>query len=379
MPAHQAPFIMTLRKPLLPECFVHWVSQAEPGAEDVLRLFSWRRNLTLTGQAFATFQARVIPLLDGTRDMETLAREVADVFPRSALEQAIDLLAGHGYLVEGDIQMPKTTPEMPDRTPQIGWLSENAPAGRSAQNALAAAHVVLFGAGAHGAAAGRALAAAGIGKLTIVDPAAVTKTDLYFSGLFQQGDIGQPRAECLASKLQGMCALEAVSNRPDAIDALLENATLAICCLDAGEMALALELNKAARARGLPLIAGSLEGSELVVGPAFWNNTDGPCYLCWRMREMTTASNIQTRYALENWLTEQQQDLSTRREGLSASADIVGGMLAGEVVSCLSMAGPSRIDGKFMVVALPGLQTERHTVLRVPGCPACGAPAERQP
>jgi adenylyltransferase/sulfurtransferase len=224
----------------------------------------------------------------------------------------------------------------------------------------------------------RSLVAAGIGRLTIVDPANVQPTDPYFSGLYQPGDVGQNRADVLATALaknENQTTLATHVTRPldaDAIKPLIAGASLTLCCLDSGEMNLALKLNIACHVLGVNWIAASLEGTELVVGPGFFQTDDGPCYLCWRMREVAGAANPQNRYALEGRLGQLQSDLSGRRENLAVSADIVGGMLSAEALTWLTGTSTPNLDGRFVVIGLPGLRMEKHMVLRKPGCPVCG-------
>ncbi len=366
---------MAFQKPFLPECFLHWTEPPGESGDEVLRIVSWRRSLTLKGHSFREFIREVIPLLDGQHSLDEICEEVEDIFDRPELEAAIDMLGQQGILVEGD----GAAGVQPDAmTPQLGWLAEAAPEGRNAQKRLTDAHVVLFGSGAHGAATARSLAAAGIGRLTIVDPASVTASDGYFSHLYGDPDQGRNRAESLTAALAATSQetkITAVTERPadaEAVGALIEEASLVLCCLESGELNLALKVNKACHSLRKPWIASSMEGTELVVGPGFFWREDGPCYMCWRMREVAASGNPQSRFALERRLDRLQSDLSPRRENLAAGADIVGGMLSAEAVSYLTGASEPNLDGRFLVIEIPGLRVEKHVVLRKPGCPVCG-------
>lgn len=367
----------TLRKPLLPPCFLHWAETADEQGQEFLRFTSWRRNLTLQGQSFQEFEEVVLPLLNGQLDVDEICEKAAHLFAAGDLLASLKMLADQGILVEGD-GMPAGKGGV-DRTPQLGWLSETAPEGMAAQKRLEAAHVVVFGAGAHGAAAARALAAAGIGQLTIVDPNTVAASDLYFSGLFRTADIGKNRAAVLADVLQADEGLTRIVHHtvrptdPNAVMPLISGAHLALCCVDSGEQATALYLNMACKAAGLPWIAGSLEGTNIVVGPGFFRHDTGPCYMCWHMREMSAAQNQFAHGSTVAYLGNLQKDLSGQRENLAASADIAGGMLAAEAMTWLSGTSLPSLDGCFLQITIPGLHIERHTVLRKPGCPACAA------
>jgi adenylyltransferase/sulfurtransferase len=362
---------------MLPECFLHWTEAAGVNDEDVFRLSSWRRSLTLKGTSFREFEAEVLPLLTGRLTVDEISEQVADVFHRDELVAALNMLASQGILVEGS----EHGTIGPGLTAQAGWLSEVAPDRRQAQQKLVDAHVVVFGAGLHGAVVARSLVAAGIGKLTIVDPAHVAPSDLYFSGLFSLDDMETNRADALAARLltsEGGTALESQSDRPkDSQDilALITGASLVLCCLDSGELHLAQQLNLACRSAGVNWIAASLEGTELVVGPGFFRGDNGPCYTCWRVREISGSANPESRLALEMHLDGLRSDISGRRENLASAADIVGGMLATEALTWLTESSGPNLDGRFLTVGLPGLRVEKHTVLRKPGCPVCGPAA----
>ncbi|MEL6681866.1 MAG: TOMM precursor leader peptide-binding protein [Pseudomonadota bacterium] len=366
-----------LQKPLLPACFLHWTEPANEAGEETLRLASWRRHLALQGKSFQEFEQEVIPLLDGTRDIDEICERVAHLFAKEDLLTAFATLRAQGVLIEGADYI--RSEEQIDRTPQQGWLAETAPAGLVAQGNLQAAKVVLFGAGAHGAVVARALVAAGIGRLTIIDPTDVAPTDLYFSGLFQAPHVGANRAEVLCGLLDqagGSTQLTPNDTRPSdpsEVVPLISGANLVLCCLESGEQVLALYLNMACKASGTPWIAASLEGTALVVGPGFFRHDIGACYMCWKMREFAAAPNQIAHNATQAYLNNAQFDLSDRRENLAVAADIVGGMLGAEAISWLSGTSIPNLDGRFLQIGIPGLKVEKHAVLRVPGCPACDA------
>ncbi len=366
---------MPFQNPLLPDCFLTWTEPPDESGDELFRIVSWRRSLTLKGHSFREFSRLVVPLLDGKKGMDEICASVSDQFDPPDLEAAVEMLGAQGIVVEN----VGSEADLPDRLhPQLAWLGEAAPEGRAAQRHLTGAFVVLFGAGGPGACAGRVLAASGVGRLLIVDPAEVGPADPYFSPLLRSTDRGRSRAEVLAASIaDGSPEVKIAAHRlrPETVadvSALIDGADLVLCCLDSGELNLTLKLNRACRERGMRWLAGSMEGTELVIGPGFSGSTDGPCYMCWRMREVACATNPQARFALEKRLDKLRQDLSGRRENLAGSADIVGAMLASEAISVLSGAGAPSLDGRFLVMEIPGLRQEKHNVLRKPGCPICG-------
>lgn len=70
--------------------------------------------------------------------------------------------------------------------------------GGAGQAVLADAHVVLVGCGGIGSPALQYLAAAGIGRLTLIDDDAVDVSNLQRQTIFTPSDVGQPKAEAAA-------------------------------------------------------------------------------------------------------------------------------------------------------------------------------------
>ena len=70
--------------------------------------------------------------------------------------------------------------------------------GGAGQVALAGAHIALIGCGGIGSPALQYLAAAGIGRLTLIDDDVVEASNLQRQTIFAQADIGQPKAEAAA-------------------------------------------------------------------------------------------------------------------------------------------------------------------------------------
>ena len=73
--------------------------------------------------------------------------------------------------------------------------------GADGQAKLAAASVLVVGAGGLGCPVLNYLAGAGVGRLTIVDHDTVEETNLHRQPLYAMGDIGKPKAEAAAAVL----------------------------------------------------------------------------------------------------------------------------------------------------------------------------------
>jgi adenylyltransferase/sulfurtransferase len=363
------------QKPYLPEGFLTWDEPPDESGDEVFRIVSWRRSLTLKGHSFREFSRSVLPLLDGRRSFEEICAATADIFSPADLEAALSMLGAEGIIVEGaliDVDVPLRL------TPQVNYLGEIAYDGRNAQRRLTSARVVIFGMGGAGAALARNLAASGIGRLVCIDPYLVRPADSYFSALIEPGQTGTTnRAEAVVTQLRRIApeiVIEDVCERIDEVEAIanvINGADLVISCLDAGDLNWNLKLNRAARTLGLRWLTGAMEGAEIVAGPGFPADGEGPCFMCYRMREVACTANPQSRFGLERRLDRLRQDLSGRRENLACGADLLAGLLGAEAINLLGAISEPALDGRIIVSDLTTLRQEKHAVLRKPDCPVC--------
>jgi molybdopterin-synthase adenylyltransferase len=73
--------------------------------------------------------------------------------------------------------------------------------GAEGQRRLAASHAVIVGVGALGCASADLLVRAGVGRVTLMDRDVVEMTNLQRQTLFDEGDVGVPKAEAAARRL----------------------------------------------------------------------------------------------------------------------------------------------------------------------------------
>lgn len=132
--------------------------------------------------------------------------------------------------------------------------------GADAQRRLAGAHVVVIGAGGLGCAVLPALAAAGVGTITVLDDDTVDASNLHRQTLFGPADVGQPKAEAAAAALARIAPDVVVHARverfaPGATFDLLLDADLVVDGSD--DLATRYLANDAAAIRAIPLVWGS--------------------------------------------------------------------------------------------------------------------------
>lgn len=227
--------------------------------------------------------------------------------------------------------------------------------GGAGQQALAAAHITLVGAGGLGSPAALYLAAAGVGRITLIDPDTVSLDNLQRQILFSSADVGTPKVRTGAKALRAInpalhaIALVAELDAANAAD-LLAGADLVLDGCDNFETRFAVDA--ASRALGVPLISGAVGRWDGQL--AMFNVTpSSPCYRC--------------------WVPETPPDAETcERVGIvGALTGVIGSMMALEAIKHICGAGET-LDGRILL--FDGLTMESRTVklARDPACRGCG-------
>jgi sulfur-carrier protein adenylyltransferase/sulfurtransferase len=154
-------------------------------------------------------------------------------------------------------------------------LGEIGPAG---QARLAAASVLVVGAGGLGCPVLQYLVGAGVGRLILVDHDTVEVTNLHRQPLYRMSDIGRPKVEAAREALQGFnpeVRIDGYAERltPQNAGALVEAADLVVDAADS--FAVTYMLSDLCLAAAKPLISASVIGLTGYVG-AFCGG--GPSY-----------------------------------------------------------------------------------------------------
>ncbi|MDN7025971.1 HesA/MoeB/ThiF family protein [Methanoculleus sp. FWC-SCC1] len=137
--------------------------------------------------------------------------------------------------------------------------------GEAGQQRLGKARVAVVGAGGLGCPAALYLAAAGIGEIRLVDPDRVERSNLNRQVLHHEGDVGRPKVASAAEKLLAQNPGLTVSVRHAAIDEknaedLIGDADIVVDAVD--DFATRYLLNRAALAKGIPLVHGAVSGFD---------------------------------------------------------------------------------------------------------------------
>lgn len=228
--------------------------------------------------------------------------------------------------------------------------------GGPGQQALSRAHIALVGAGGLGAPAALYLAAAGVGRLTLIDPDTVSLDNLQRQVLFRTGDVGSAKAETGAAALSALNPVCEVRTHVTALDEsnaadLIAGADLVLDGCDNFQTRFAV--NTASRVAGVPLISGAVGRWDGQVS-LFNASADAPCYRCWVPQIPPDAETCE------------------RVGVVGALTGIIGSMMALEAIKHVCDAGET-LDGRILL--FDGLDMSSRTVkLRKDTCcPECGS------
>jgi adenylyltransferase/sulfurtransferase len=223
--------------------------------------------------------------------------------------------------------------------------------GLAGQEKLARARVLVVGAGGLGSPVLQYLAAAGIGRIGIVDDDDVDLTNLQRQVIFTEADIGTNKARAAADRMHAHNASIAIDAYPVRLDAsnardLVRAYDIVVDCTDTfGARYL---LSDAARLEGRADVYASIfrfDGQVSVFAP------EGPCYRCLFPEAPPEGS------------------VPTCAEGgvLGVLAGIVGTLQAAEVLKLVLGIGEPLV-GRLLLVDALGARTREIAFARDPAC-----------
>ncbi|MCW5647498.1 MAG: HesA/MoeB/ThiF family protein [Sphingopyxis sp.] len=228
--------------------------------------------------------------------------------------------------------------------------------GGAGQAKLKAAHVAVIGAGGIGCPAITYLAAAGVGRLTIIDDDVVELSNLQRQPLFTDTDIGAGKAEvatAVARRINPHVEAVAAARRIDDANAaaVLAGADLILDGCD--NFATRLAVNRAAVALQKPLLSAAIGAFEGQVALYEGWRADSPCYAC---------------------LVGDDPDrpgINCAETGvMGALAGMIGTMAALEAVRALTGWG-STLTGRLAIVDMLDRRWREVAVSQDPECPIC--------
>ena len=228
--------------------------------------------------------------------------------------------------------------------------------GEAGQARLAAARVLVVGAGGLGSPAVLFLAGAGVGTLAIADYDRVELSNLQRQVLYRAADVGEDKVTAARRAVAAINPDVRVEAIPWAMDGpdLVREVEKADAVVDASDnFETRFEINEACVATGTPLVSGAairMEGQVAVFDPS---DPDSPCYRC----VFDDTGDPEEPCALV---------------GVFAPvAGIAGTIQAAEAVKLLAGV-PSGLKRRLMLIDALSMEVRTVRVRRDPACPACG-------
>jgi adenylyltransferase/sulfurtransferase len=228
--------------------------------------------------------------------------------------------------------------------------------GAVGQERLLGSSAVIVGAGGLGCPALLYLAAAGVGRVAVIDPDVVDLTNLQRQIAHRTADIGRNKAESAADAARALnptVEVVAVPTRLEAGNALelLRDYDVVLDCTD--NFAARYVVNDTCVIGGLPLVTASIMrfyGQLTTVAPR-----SGPCLRC-LLPEPPRPGEVPT---------------CAQTGVIGPVAGALGSLQAVEAIKVL-LGQPGTLVGRVFVLDTLSFDVEVLAIERDPGCPVCG-------
>jgi len=222
--------------------------------------------------------------------------------------------------------------------------------GEAGQERLKAAIVLVAGAGGLGTVISLYLAAAGVGRLRIINCDLVEPSNLNRQILHWSGDVGRPKTASVEEKLAALNPLiriETINGRiaEDSIEEMTQGIDLIVDAMD--NFPTRYLLNRAAVEKGIPFIHGAVRGfygqaTTIIPGKS-------PCLRCF-----FPASPPRELFPI-----------------VGSTCGVIGGVEATEAIKLLTGQGEP-LSGRLFVWDGLALSADSVKMERDPRCPVCG-------
>ncbi|MCX4187637.1 HesA/MoeB/ThiF family protein [Methylophaga sp. OBS4] len=223
------------------------------------------------------------------------------------------------------------------------------------QQQLIDSHVMIVGLGGLGAPVSMYLAAAGVGRLTLLDDDQVELSNLQRQIVHSENDIGRSKVASAADTLRSLnheVNLQLIDKRLDKAEllAITDDVDVLVDCSD--NFATRFLLNEVSREKTLPLVSGAairMEGQVTVYDP---RQADSPCYRCL----------YENKGELEQTCSESGI--------LAPMLAMIGGVQAVETVKLLTGIGET-LAGRLLLLDALSMTWREIKLKQDPNCPVC--------
>jgi molybdopterin/thiamine biosynthesis adenylyltransferase len=225
------------------------------------------------------------------------------------------------------------------------------------QEKLLGSHILIIGAGGLGSAAAPYLAAAGVGKITLVDHDKVELTNLQRQIMHKQNSIGKSKVESGKQFLQSInpaLTINAITEKASEglLKELLPTVNLVLDCTD--NFTTRQLINAACFSHKVALVSGSALKFDGQLSVFDFSNSASPCYAC--------LFSPQERF----------EEASCASMGIfSPLVGIIGAMQAAQALQVLIGFGKPLV-GRMLLWNALNTQIDEIRISRNPECSVCG-------
>lgn len=228
--------------------------------------------------------------------------------------------------------------------------------GGAGQLALKAASVAVVGAGGIGSPAIQYLAAAGVGRLVLIDDDTVDLSNLQRQTIFDDTDLGASKVAAAADAARAInahVAIDACAARLTPANAADLLAGVAVVLDGSDSFATRLAVSDAAQALRIPLVSASVGQFEGQLGVYRGWEHDKPCYRCFVGDARDRAGE------------------SCSEQGvLGAMAGVMGSLAALEALRAIVGFGDDAA-GKLLLIDALAFRFRTISLPKDPACPGC--------
>lgn len=320
--------------------------------------------------------ARILALLDGTRDLAQVCADLAATHPdldEESVREVVDQLIEQGFVEDAGAPLPDGFPREAaaryDRARHFySWID---PIPRRSpyevQARIGRARVALLGLGGTGTAVAAGLVASGVGSLHCVDFDVVDEPNLTRQLLYTERDVGQPKVKVAVERLRAMNSGVEVTGEECQVRAAADLAPLMadrdafVLCADKPVQLIQSWTNEAALRTRTPWFMALYTGPMTVVGSFLPDRTG--CYTC-----MCRRQDQHEFYTDGTPLIELERPNAV----IAASANVTGHLCALEVLYHLGGL-PRQVAGRVFHHNVARWDHQYFVeVPRDPDCPSCG-------
>ncbi|GAB2905095.1 molybdopterin-synthase adenylyltransferase MoeB [Paraburkholderia jirisanensis] len=235
--------------------------------------------------------------------------------------------------------------------------------GIEAQQRFLDAHALIVGAGGLGSPAAMYLAAAGVGRLTLVDADTVDLTNLQRQILHNTASVGHSKVEsgrAAIAQLNPEVQVHAVAERVDDawLDSHVPGATVVLDCTD--NFATRHAINRACVKHHVPLVSGAALRFDGQISTFDRRDEASPCYACVFPEDQPF------------------EEVACSTMGVFApTVGIIGTMQAAEALRVIAGIGTPLV-GRLMMLDSMRMEWTTMRIARQSDCAVCGSGGEHE-